>query len=266
MSVDKSAAPLRLAVGSATVLAGAVGSAVGLSVDLARRLPGVASALDVLEARGDAALRAADTTVDRVLRIIVRKVVQAALLEVDITAVVRDHVDLDAIAEGIDVGRIVDRVDIDQVVDRVDIDGIVDRVDIDRIVDRVDIDGIAERVDVDRIAARVDIERIIGRVDIDGIAARLDLTPILDRVDIDAIAERVDVDAIIRRVDLIGLAGTVIDGVDLPAIIRESTGTMSTEAVQGVRSQGMRADDAVSGFVGRMFGRHPEHPEPEEQE
>ena len=50
----------------------------------------------------------------------------------------------------------------------------------------------------------------------------------------------------------------MIDGVDLSAIIRESTGTMSTEAVQGVRTQGMRADDAVSGFVGRMLGRHPD--------
>ncbi|MBH0118318.1 hypothetical protein M1M07_00960 [Rhodococcus sp. HM1] len=247
MSVDRSADPLRLAAGAATVLAGAVGSAMGVSMDLARRLPGVASAIDGLEARGDAALRAADAAVDRVLRVVVRKVVQAALLEVDITAVVRDHVDLDAIAEGIDVGRIVDRVDID---------GIAERIDIDRILDRVDIDG---------VAARVDVEKIIARVDIDGIAARLDLTPILDRVDIDAIAARVDVDAIIRRVDLIGLAGTVIEGVDLPEIIRESTGTMSTEAVQGVRTQGMRADDAVSGFVGRMFGRHPEHHEHEGQ-
>ena len=228
-------------------LAGAVGKVMGLSIGLARRLPGVAPALDNLEARGEDALRAADAAVDRVLRVAVRKIVQAALLEVDITAVVRDHVDLDAVAEGIDVGRIVDRVDID---------GIAERVDIDRILDRVDIDG---------VAARVDVEKIIARVDIDGIAARLDLAPILDRVDVDAIAARVDVDAVIRRVDLIGLAETVIDGVDLPAIIRESTGTMSTEAVQGVRIQGMRADDAVSGFVGRMFGRHPENRGPEGQ-
>ncbi|WP_068154908.1 hypothetical protein [Rhodococcus phenolicus] len=238
MSVDRSADPVRLAAGAAAVLAGAVGSAVGLGVGLARRLPGIAPVLDGLEARGDDALRAADAAVDGLLRVIVRKVVQAALLEVDLTAVVRDHVDLDAVADGIDVGRI---------------------------VDRVDIDGIAGRVDVDRIAERVDIDRILDRVDIDGIAARLDLAPILDRVDVDAVAARVDVDAVIGRVDLIGLAGTVIEGVDLPAIIRESTGTMSTEAVQGVRSQGMRADDAVSGFVGRMFGRQPENREPEGQ-
>lgn len=254
VSVDRSADPVRLAVGAGAELAGAVGKVMGLSIGLARRLPGVAPALDNLEARGEDALRAADAAVDRVLRVAVRKIVQAALLEVDITAVVRDHVDLDAVAEGIDVGRIVDRVDLDGIVDRVDIDGIAERVDLDRILDRVDVDG---------IAARVDIDRIIGRVDIDGIAARLDLTPILDRVDVDAIAARVDVDAVIRRIDLIGLADTVIDGVDLPAIIRDSTGTMSTEAVQGVRSQGMRADDAVSGFVGRMFGRHPENHGPE---
>ncbi|MFZ2527212.1 MAG: hypothetical protein WAX14_06090 [Rhodococcus sp. (in: high G+C Gram-positive bacteria)] len=231
MNVDKSADPVRLAAGAAAVLAGAVGSAVGLSVDLARRLPGVAPTLDGLESRGDDVLRAADAATDRLLRLIVRKVVQAALLEVDVTAVVRDHVDLDTVAEGIDVGRIVDRVDVDHIIDR---------------------------VDVDKIAERIDIDRILDRVDIDGIAARLDIAPILDRVDIDAIAARVNVDAVIGRVDLIGLADTVIDGVDLSAIIRESTGTMSTEAVQGVRTQGMRADDAVSGFVGRMLGRHPD--------
>lgn len=222
MNVDKSADPVRLAAGAAAVLAGAAGGAVGLSLSVARRLPGVAPALDELESRGGDALRAADAATDRLLRLIVRKVVQAALLEVDVTAVVRDHVDLDAVAEGIDVGRIIDR------------------------------------VDVDEIAERIDIDRILDRVDIDGIAARLDIAPILDRVDIDAIAARVNVDAVIGRVDLIGLADTVIEGVDLSAIIRESTGTMSTEAVQGVRTQGMRADDAVSGFVGRMLGRHPD--------
>jgi hypothetical protein len=38
-------------------------------------------------------------------------------------------------------------------------------------------------------------------------------------------------------------------------MIRESTGSLSTEAVHGARVQGMQADDAVAGFVGRLFGR-----------
>jgi hypothetical protein len=128
----------------------------------------------------------------------------------------------------------------------VDIERIVDRVDVDAIAARVDIAPILDRVDVDDVAARVDIERIVDRVDVNAIAAK---------VDVDRIAASVDVDAVIGRVDLVGLSNEVIEGVDLPRIIRESTSTMSTEAVRGARSQGMAADDAVAGFVGRLFGR-----------
>ncbi len=79
-----------------------------------------------------------------------------------------------------------------------------------------------------------------------------------DRVDLNAIAADFDVDAILARVDLIGLANQVIDGVDLPAIIRESTGTVTAEVMTDVRTQGERADDVVSGFVDRVLGRSQE--------
>lgn len=85
---------------------------------------------------------------------------------------------------------------------------------------------------------------------------QIDLTALVrERVDIDAIVAGVDIDAIIARIDLIGLADQVIDGVDLPAIIRESTGTVTAEVMTDVRSQTARADDVVSGFVDRMLGR-----------
>ena len=51
---------------------------------------------------------------------------------------------------------------------------------------------------------------------------------------------------------------TVIDGVDLQAIIRQSTATVSENVMSDVRSQGVRADDMVSGFVDRLLGRQPE--------
>ncbi|AXY53688.1 hypothetical protein YT1_4297 [Rhodococcus ruber] len=212
-------------------------------VDAARRLPGVDPALVALESRGAETLRAGDEIADRVLHTVVRRVVDAALDVVDITAVVRDHVDLDVLAEGIDIERILDRVDIDAV------------------AARIAIAPILARVDIDAVAARVDVAAIVDRVDLDALAAKIDVEAIIDRVDLDALAAKIDVDAIIGRVDLVGLANAVIEGVDLPSIIRESTGSMSTEAVRGVRSQGMHADDAVSGFVGRFFGRVPETPE-----
>jgi hypothetical protein len=87
---------------------------------------------------------------------------------------------------------------------------------------------------------------------------QIDLTALVrERVDIDAIVADVDIDAIIARIDLIGLADQIIDGVDLPAIIRESTGTVTAEVMTDVRSQTSRADDVVSGFVDRMLGRTP---------
>ena len=228
MDGNRTPDPARVVAGSVAFLGDALRFAAGTTLDLARRVPGVDAGLALLESRGAETLRAADAVVDRVLREVVRRVVAAALAEVDITAVVREHVDLDAIAEGIDIERIVDRVDVDAIAARVDIAPILDR------------------VDVDDVAARVDIERIVDRVDVNAIAAK---------VDVDRIAASVDVAAVIGRVDLVGLSNEVIEGVDLPRIIRESTSTMSTEAVRGARSQGMAADDAVAGFVGRLFGR-----------
>jgi hypothetical protein len=80
-----------------------------------------------------------------------------------------------------------------------------------------------------------------------------------ERVDIDALAADIDIDAIINRIDLITLADKVIEGVDLPAIIRESTNSMTAEVMTDVRTQGERADDVVAGIVNRMLGRDREN-------
>ncbi|MEV0947019.1 hypothetical protein [Rhodococcus sp. NPDC049939] len=210
MDGAKPSDPARLALGAIATVGAGFRRLIRFGLDTARGVPGVDPVLANLEDRGTEALRTADELADRVLHAVLRKVVQVALLEVDITAIVRDHVDLDVVLEGIDVER---------VIDRIDVDSIAERIDISQILDRVDIDAIAERIDVDAIIERVDLGSVIGRL------------------------------------DLIGLADTVIEGVDLPRIIRESTGSMSSEAVRGVRSQGMHADNAVSGFVGKLLGR-----------
>jgi len=53
------------------------------------------------------------------------------------------------------------------------------------------------------------------------------------------------------------LTNRVIDGIDLPEIIRESTGSVSSDIVHGVRMQGIEADRAVSGVVSRLLRRRP---------
>ncbi len=91
---------------------------------------------------------------------------------------------------------------------------------------------------------------------VDQVLAELDLTALVrEQVDIDAIARDIDLDAIIDRIDLIGLADTVIDGVNLPRIIRDSTTSVTADVVTDVRTQGERADDLVSGLVDRVLGR-----------
>ena len=94
----------------------------------------------------------------------------------------------------------------------------------------------------------------VGLVDL--VLDEMDLNALVrERVDIDALAADLDIDAVINRVDLIALADKVIEGVDLPAIIRESTNSMTAEVMTDVRTQGERADDAVAGIVNRMLGR-----------
>jgi hypothetical protein len=155
--------------------------------------------------------------VTALLDLLVPVIADALLRRMDLTEVVRRYVDLDGLVAS---------VDLDQAVERVDLDAVIGRLDLDRIVrERVDLDGIVSTVDIDAIAARIDI---------------------------DAIAARIDIDAVIGRIDLVGLAEDVIAEVDLPEIIRESTGSMASETVRGVRMQGISADEAVGRAVDRF--------------
>jgi hypothetical protein len=49
-----------------------------------------------------------------------------------------------------------------------------------------------------------------------------------------------------------------VEGVDLPEIIRDSTGSMVSETVHDVRVQGIEADRAVSRLVDRLLRRRGE--------
>ncbi|HEY9375937.1 MAG TPA: hypothetical protein VIQ02_02440 [Jiangellaceae bacterium] len=109
---------------------------------------------------------------------------------------------------------------------------------------------------VERVLERLPLTELVKQhVDIDALVAAVDLDAVVARIDIDAIARRIDIDAIIARIDLVGLADEVIDGIDLPEIIRESTGTVASEVVRGVRMQSIDADEAIARVVDRLFLR-----------
>jgi hypothetical protein len=109
---------------------------------------------------------------------------------------------------------------------------------------------------VERVLERMSLTELVKQhVDVDAIVAGVDLDAVVARLDLDAIAGRLDIDAIISRIDLVGLADEVIEGIDLPEIIRESTGTVASEVVRGVRMQSIDADEAVARVVDRLFFR-----------
>ena len=116
--------------------------------------------------------------------------------------------------------------------------------------------AVLDQIDLDRIVReRVDVNAIVDRVDLDRLIARLDVDAIVSRVDVDQVADRVDVGAMVDRLDLAAITQDVVDEIDLPAIIRESSGAMASETVQAVRVQGMNADRAVSRVIDQMLRR-----------
>jgi hypothetical protein len=114
--------------------------------------------------------------------------------------------------------------------------------------------GMAQRGASHRAAARRALAQVLDEV------VPAVLAAIVDRVDVDAIAQRVDVSAIVDRIDLVALTEQVIDEINLPEIIRESTGSMASDTIQGVRMQGIAGDEAVTRLVDRLLARRHRRP------
>jgi uncharacterized protein YjbI with pentapeptide repeats len=253
---DPSALPVDLVLGAsalsvalATTAARRMGSVARPVVRrAARAAPGVPPRfqperlLSSVTSRGASRRAALGADLSRVLDAVVPWAADQALRRLRLTDVVLEHVDLDAVVAAVDVEAVLDRVDLTAVVlQRVDLDALVTAV-----LDRVDLTAVVlQRVDLDAL-----VTAVLDRVDLTAV--------VLQRVDLDAL-----VNAVIAHVDLIGLAEEVIDGVDLPEIIRESTGSMASDAVRGARLQGIAADEAVGRAVDRLLlrrkSRHPAH-------
>lgn len=127
------------------------------------------------------------------------------------------------------------------------VDALLDRIDLTQLVlDRVRLQAIVDSIDIDAVAASLDLDALVASVDIDAVVAR---------VDVDAIAARLDLDAVVARLDILDIAREVIDGIDLPEIIRESSGAMASETVVGVRLRGIEADERISRIADRIMLR-----------
>ena len=149
-----------------------------------------------------------------------------------------------------EVERLLDRwtpVLVELVVSRLDLTGIVTR--------HVDIDDVVKAVDLDAVVARIDLDAIVQRIDLDAAVAGVDLNAAVEGVDIDAIAGKLDIEAVIERIDVVAMVEEVIAAIDLPAIIRDSTGSMASETVRSARMTGISADEAISRSIERYLFR-----------
>jgi hypothetical protein len=114
----------------------------------------------------------------------------------------------------------------------------------------------ATRRAIDLVLDQLDLTQLVlDHVDIERIVASVDLNEVVEQLDVDAVADRLDIERVIARLDLAKLSLEVIERIDLPEIIRTSTGTVASESVRVVRMQTFGADRAISGLVSRMLGR-----------
>jgi hypothetical protein len=194
-----------------------------------------AGATRVLDGQWKAAQAETVNAASSFLSALVPEIVQGVMDQVDLTALVRDRVDINAIVED---------------------------VDLDRIMDRVDVNAIVAKVDMERLAGTFPVDAIIDKVDVSEVIAKVDVNEVVDTVDIERIMERVDLTSIVDRLDLAAIAQEVIDEIDLPAIVRESSGAMASETVQTVRVRGMDADRLVARIVDKVLRREARNLDP----
>lgn len=127
------------------------------------------------------------------------------------------------------------------------------------IVERLDLAGIVAAVPIDLIMEQIDVDAIVSRVDVDALIRRVDVDAIVARVDVDAIVSRVDVNRIMERVDIAPMATEVIDAVDIGAIVRESSGSVTGDIVDSARVRSMQLDTLTNRIVDTILLRRRRH-------
>src|SRR6476659_1227541 len=112
------------------------------------------------ERREDDEQRAADDELRRAFQ----RTVYTVLDQLDLTALVLDHLDVQRVASVIDLNAMVADLDMDRLTERMDMDQLTDRIDMDRLTDRIDIDALVARLDVEALLARLDVPAIAAEV------------------------------------------------------------------------------------------------------
>jgi len=127
------------------------------------------------------------------------------------------------------------------------IDLVVNALDVNELAARIDLNALLSRVDVDVLLKKVDVDALLDQVDLNALLARVDLKPLVDRVDVNDIVQQIDMDALVEKTAL-------------AAVIASSTGGMTTEALDAVRSGAVGLDRFVDRWVRRVI--RPKQPWP----
>ena len=70
---------------------------------------------------------------------------------------------------------------------------------------------------------------------------------------VDELVRRVDLNRLVEEnLDLADVVQQALDAIDLPEVIRESTASVASETLRGVRLQGISGDDAVGRAIDRL--------------
>ncbi len=91
------------------------------------------------------------------------------------------------------------------------------------------------------------------------VGENVDLDELAERIDVDRVAERLDLDAIILKLDLPKLVEEVLAEIDVADLIRQSTGTLTGDAIDEVRYVSVDADRVVARMVDRIIRRRRRH-------
>jgi hypothetical protein len=127
------------------------------------------------------------------------------------------------------------------------VDLVLNALDVNELAARIDLNILISRVDVDAILKKVDVDALLDRVDLNALLARVDLKPLLDRVDVNDVVQQIDMDALVEKTDL-------------GAVIARSSGGMTMEALDAVRSGAVGLDKFVDRWVRRVI--RPKQPWP----
>lgn len=97
------------------------------------------------------------------------------------------------------------------------------------------------------------LDAVVPRVT-SAILRRVDITQIVvENVDVNKIAAEVALEPIIDRIPIVEIADYVVEEIDLPEVIRGSTGGIAERVMQTVRFKAIESDVAVERLVDRIL-------------